>query len=527
MGELYLELLNSAKSMWRNRWLAVIAAWVFCALGWIFVLMLPDKYESQARIYVDTSSLLAPLLQGISVDSALEDKVVIMQRTLLSRPNIEQVMRMNDLDLSVDGPKEVEELINRLTDDIVVATTAQNLFTISYSDPRPKMAQSIVQSLLTIFVENNLGRSRTEMETARGFIEKQIADYERQLQAAEARRAAFMSKNSQFLSNEGSFSKKVAEGVLERRKATLELQDAITRRDEMSRQLGTIPARVESDDALQILAGQTGAGNSLGGRIADVERSLDSMLLHYTDKHPDVIAAQRLLANLKKQKAEAGPEQGGGLARPNPLYENVKIMLVQAETNIASLQRKVANAQAVEDENRKLMTESPRFEAELSDLDRDYTVLKTNYEVLLSRRESARISQAQEAETSTVQYRVIDPPVLPIVAATPNRPILYVVVLLVSLAGGAGLAFLRSTLHDSFVSSSQLGVFGLPVLGRISQVYSAVDELRQRKENWKFGFVTGSLAASYVVVSMIGPYLVTLLNRLDSQGLSSLFGGNI
>lgn len=524
MNEIYVEALNYAKGIWRNRWMAVITAWVVCVMGWAGVVLMPDQFESEARIYVDTNSLLAPLLKGISVDSDVADKVMIMQRTLLSRPNLEQVMRMNDLDLTVEGPKEVEALINRLAEKIKVETTAANLFSIRYANPNPKSAQAVVQSLLTIFVENNLGKSRVDMESARSFIEKQITDYERQLRAAEERRAVFMAKNGRYLSS-GSFAQKLESGVSDRRKATLELQDALTRRDELLRQLASIPPRVESDDALQILAGQAGSGNSIGARIAATERTLDSLLLQYTEKHPDVAATQRLLASLKKQQADA--PQGSGLGRPNPLYENVKIMLIEAETNIASLQRKVADAQSVEDENRKMMSEAPRVEAEFKDIDRDYTVLKANYDELLTRRESARISQAQEAETSTVQYRVIDPPLLPIVAASPNRPLLYALVLVLSIGAGGGIAFLRASLEDSIVSSSQLADFGFPVLGRITLVLTAVDELRNRKENWQFGLASGSLAASYILVSLVGPNLVTLAARLGGRSISAMFGGAV
>lgn len=525
MNEIIQEILRYAKSMWRYRWLSLIIAWAISVVGWSIVVTLPDQYESQARIYVDTGSLLAPLLRGIAVESNLDQEVTIMERTLLSRPNMEQVMRMNDLDLTTTSPVEVEALIEKLANKITIKAQTKNLFNIAYSNPDPRQAQAIVQSILTIFVENNLGKSRTDMESARGFIEKQIAEYERQLQDAEQRRAAFMAKNGQFLSG-GSFIAKLERGTADLRESRMLLQDAEIRRDELRRQLATIPERIQSTDAISVLANQQG-GNTIDSRIAAVEQNLDNLKLQFTDKHPDVLAAQRLLDALKTQKANQPPDAASSGAS-NPLFENVKIMLVETETNVASMQRRVAEAERSIEENRQLTQTAPGIEAELSDLDRDYSVLKGNYEALLARRESARISQAQEASSSAVQYRVIDPPQLPVKATSPNRPLLYIICLVLGLGAGGGVAFVLSTLNDSFVTSVQLTrALSLPVLGRVSLIRNATEELRIRRDYWKFGLATGGLMASLAFMVLIGPRLVNLADRLGDRGLFSFFGGSV
>ncbi|MFZ5834644.1 MAG: XrtA system polysaccharide chain length determinant [Pseudomonadota bacterium] len=524
MNEIITEVLSYAKAMWRYRWLSLIIAWAVSITGWIFVILLPDKFESEARIYVDTGSLLAPLLKGIAVENNLDQEVTIMQRTLLSRPNLEQVMRMNDLDLTATEPDEVEALLAGLARDISITAQTKNLFSIAYSHTNPRQAQSVVQSILTIFVENNLGESRTDMESARGFIEKQIAEYERQLRQAEQRLAEFKVKNGQYLVN-GSYAAKLEEGLAELRAAQIALQDAEIRRDELSRQLNTIPQQVDASDPLMMMAIRQN-GNTLEGRIAMAEQNLDNLKLQYTDKHPDVLSLQRLIAALKAQKEKEGPSSSTGAS--NPLYQNIKMLLVEAETNVASMQRRVTEAELVVEKNRQLAQTAPRIEAELSDLDRDYSVLKGNYEELLARRESARISQAQEASSSAVQYRVVDPPQLPIAAASPSRPLLYIISLLAGLAAGGGVAFLLVTLNDSFVSSAQLGkAFNLPVLGRISLQRSAAEELKIRRDYWKFGLASGGLMASLFVVVTIGPYLVNIAGRLGGGSFSSLFGGAV
>lgn len=525
MNEIYAVITLYAKTMWRYRWLSLVIAWVVTIAGWGVVLTLPNIYQSQARIYVDTGSLLAPLLKGIAVESNLDQEVLVMQRTLLSRPNMEQVMRMNDLDLTADSPKAVEALIEKLAGAIEIEAQTKNLFNITYSNPNPRLAQSVVQSILTIFVENNLGQSRTDMEAARGFIEKQIADYEAQLQAAEQRRAEFMAKNSQFLGS-GSFAAKLERNNNDLLEARMALQDAEIRRDELRRQLASIPERINSSDAIQVLANQQ-SGNTIDSRIAQAEQNLDSMKLQYTDKHPDVLSLTRLIESLKAQRDKQGPRAASsGIS--NPLYENVKIMLVEAETNAASLQRRVREAERMVERNREMTQTAPRIEAELSDLDRDYNVLKGNYEQLLARREAARISQAQEASTSTVQYRVIDPPQLPASAASPNRPLLYLVCLLLGLGAGTGTAFILTSLNDSFVSSSQLsGALKLPVLGKVSLIRTATEELKLRRDYWRFGLASGSLVVSLALIVLLGPRLAEFAGKLGGDAFSSLLTGSV
>jgi len=239
------------------------------------------------------------------------------------------------------------------------------------------------------------------------------------------------------------------------------------------------------------------------------------------------LSLTRLLQALKEQKAKQGPG-AASTGASNPLFENIKIMLVEAETNVASLQRRVKEAERVVERDRELTQTAPRIEAELTDLDRDYSVLKRNYEQLLARREAARISQAQEASTSAVQFRVIDPPQLPASATSPNRPLLYLVCLMLGLGAGVGAAFLLATLNDSFVSSAQLSEsMRLPVLGRVSMILTAAEQLQIRRDYWRFGFASGSLVATLGLITLLGPRLVNLAGWLGGGSFTSLFGGAV
>ena len=101
--------------MWKFRWPAIVVAWVVAAIGVMVVWRIPDQYEAAARIYVDTDSILKPLMTGLAVQPNVEQQINMLSRTLLSRPNIEKLIRMADLDLKNQSKNDQEALVERLS----------------------------------------------------------------------------------------------------------------------------------------------------------------------------------------------------------------------------------------------------------------------------------------------------------------------------------------------------------------------------------------------------------------------------
>src|SRR5207245_8818526 len=95
-------------AVWRRTWLGVATAWLVCTAGWIGVALVPTKYESTARVYLNADPLLTPLLKGLAADTDPTRQLDFMQRTLLSRPNLEQLVRLTDLDIGVSAAEQQE-----------------------------------------------------------------------------------------------------------------------------------------------------------------------------------------------------------------------------------------------------------------------------------------------------------------------------------------------------------------------------------------------------------------------------------
>src|SRR5215217_5939673 len=111
MDELVNQISTFAKGAWKHRWWGLLAAWIVAIIGSAVVLRIPDKYEASARIFVDTQSILKPLMSGLAVQPNVNQQVVMLSRTLINRPNVEKLVRMADLDLKVESKAEQEARI--------------------------------------------------------------------------------------------------------------------------------------------------------------------------------------------------------------------------------------------------------------------------------------------------------------------------------------------------------------------------------------------------------------------------------
>ena len=231
------EILRQAqvilRASWQRRRIGMLAAWIIGAIAAGVILRIPDKFEASARVYVDTQSILKPPMSGLAVQPNVEWQVMMVSRTLISRPNVEKLIRMADMDLNIKDKAAREELIERLTKTLVVqSTNRDNLYTIAYRDADPAKAQRVVQALVSIFVESSLGDKRQDSTTARKFIDDQIRGYEKKLEEAENRLKEFKLRNldMQMADDKGSVER-MSEIALNLQRAKLDLREAEQARD--------------------------------------------------------------------------------------------------------------------------------------------------------------------------------------------------------------------------------------------------------------------------------------------------------
>jgi polysaccharide chain length determinant protein (PEP-CTERM system associated) len=242
----------------------------------------------------------------------------------------------------------------------------------------------------------------------------------------------------------------------------------------------------------------------IDGRIDALKRNLDSLLQKYTDRHPDVTGARKIIAQLEEQKRDevkARQKAGGGKVistNVNPVLQQLKISLAEAEANVAALRARVTEYEARYTALRNTAKQQPEVEAEFTQLNRDYDIQKKNYETLVSRRESASMSESMESSTGVADFRVIDPPRVSPTPVAPNRLLILPLVLLGSFFVGAAISFVVTQLRPTVIDTRGLrAVTGLAVLGTVSMLKTDLDIRKEKRRLRAFFAALGALLMSY------------------------------
>ena len=510
MHEVIAQLQAAARGMWKYRWLGVLVAWVVALLGTVVVFRIPNQYEASARIHVDTQSILKPLMAGLAVQPDIDQQVSMLSRTLISRPNVEKLVRMADLDLKNQSKAQQDATIDELMKTLrITGTGRDNLYVLSYRDAEADKAKRAIQSLVSIFVESGLGATRNDAASAKVFINDQIKSYLTKLEEAEARLKEFRLRNVDLELGEGrDTASRLGELSNQLEKARLELRETENARDAAKAALTsekTQATNLSTQSLLQESAISV-ATPEIDARLDAQRRHLDSLLQRFTEQHPDVLSARRLVLDLEEQKrkevqvlrkaAMAAPPSmavvgagGGSLAA-----QELNRMLAMSEVQVAALRARVGEYTARYNHARASLKTAPQLEAEAAQLNRDYAIHKKNYEGLVARRESAAMSGDLDVASGLADFRLIDPPRVAPQPVWPNRLLLLALVLLAAIAGGLFAAFAGTQLRPVFFHADELRTkFDLPILGMVSAVVGDAETRQRRIDRLRFYGASGSL----------------------------------
>lgn len=485
MNEIYGQLIALANAAWKRRWSALAVAWVICALGWAFVVSRPETYTASTRIFLDTATFLKPLLEGLAIERDVTTELEVMRQTLTTRSNLEKVARLTDLDVLATTPVQMERLIDGLRARTKVETDGRFLLTIKYQDIDPVRARDVVEAIGRTFIENNLGSTREEIESAQIFLDRQIALYERELVAAERRLARFKEERLSKLPDQTNYRFRIDELRSQLEEAQANLKRARTRQAQLRYRLEQAPASVEN---LQII---------------EAEQELARLRSLYTEKHPEVIAARRKLDILRLQPpARSFSPTTAGAGEAAREQASLEVALSEAEADVAAYADQVGRLKNRLTRLEESAAEIPGVEAELAELDRDYDVIKIKHAELLARREQARISRDREEGTRRIDYEIVDPTRIPALPDGPSRAILISVVFAVAVGSGIGAAFLLSQARPTFSDPWQLReAFGLAVLGTVSLAQSA------RQHGWQVAKLSTFAACALLLLGTYGVVL--------------------
>jgi polysaccharide chain length determinant protein (PEP-CTERM system associated) len=532
-------VFDEMRGAWRFRWVALITAFIVALVGWAVVFALPDRYEAEARVFVDTRTALKPALQGLTIDQNVDAQINYVRQSLLEGPQLERIAKeAGVLPPSVTDERARAKILEMLSDRIVLGvfsagsqgderSTAGTIYTFHYTDGERARSLRVVESLLKTFVVETLGGKREGSQHAQQFLETQIKDYEQRLSAAEDKLAAFKKKNVGLMpSDQGGYFAQLQKEVDAAKKAESDLSVAMSRRDELAKQL-------HSDSVISAAGNSAASGGRGGGggsdtlsRIQETQARLDELLLKYTDKHPDVIATRATLdelkqrratelANLRRGDASAIASSGAG---NNPVYQNMQLELNKVDVEIAALRRELAQHQGTVADLRQRLNSAPQVEAEYQQLNRDYDVNKAQYTALLESYQKARLGERAD-NAGSVRFEIVLPPTSPLVPVWPKRTLLLALIWLAALGAGGGIAYGLHTLKpilSSVRAVNELTAF--PVLGMVSAAFPTAEKKKFWRHVWRIS------AASACLVVALGIALVLNASgaRLSIHAIQSL-----
>jgi polysaccharide chain length determinant protein (PEP-CTERM system associated) len=507
VNQQFEKLQSLMRSAWRNRWHGLLAAWLVGVVGAIVIYAIPERYEASARVYVDTQTVLKPLMRDLAVQPDIELQVSMLARTLISRKNVETVIANLDFQDEIGKRGGQDALVDGLLRAIRLEVQGRNLYRIAYKDVNPQRAEKLVANFVALFVDTGVGDSRKDTEEARKFIDEQIKTYESKLAESENRLKEFKMRNFGYAVGGGrgdQFGQMTAISD-EVRKLRIDLRAAEQSRDSLRRELSAEnPVLTVAADAALAAAAQR--PSEIETRLEVQQRQLDELLRRFTENHPDVIAARRLITQLESQRRqELETKRAQELAASktnaptNPVYQKIKISLAEAEAQVAALRARVNDQQGRLDELRNAAIKVPKVEAELAQLNRDYDIVRKNYEQLVARRESAAISGKVDESSQLAVFKVVEPPRVAAKPSFPNRVTLIPLLLAAALGAGVvvagGIAQLVPTFDDL---RSLREVSKRPVLGTVSVVAGPSATHRLVGERLAFTLGAAGLAVLHI-----------------------------
>ena len=487
MQEVLDEIRSALHTVWNRRWVALAVAWAICILGWLAVAFIPNSYESRARIYVELEDILSEQLD-ISGDG--KQAITKVRQTLISAVNLERVVRDTKLGDKVATDAEMQSAVQNLTETIVVESEQDNLFEItatigksSLSDAEnAALARDVVQSLIDIFRESNIAGNRGDVADTIAFLDEQLDERKRELEAAEQRRLAFEAQYPDLIGGSGTVTGRLQGMRTEMRGIDADIAAAQSALAAINGQIASTPRSI-----------MTANSGGARGALMQAQSQLAAMRARgLTDSHPDVQAIQRQISALRDQAASEPAGAGGS---PNPAYTSLQSIRAERQANVQALQARKAALQSDISALIAAQADEPAVAAEANRISRDYEVLKDKYDELLKNREEMRLRGQVETERSAFQFEVIDPPTAPRNPAAPNRPLLLLGVLIVGLGGGAGLAFVMAQLNSSFTTADKLErTLDLPVIGTISRSMTQATRQHEKLRLKQFLAGVGGLA---------------------------------
>ena len=381
--------------------LFLVVAYLFLAVGIVW----PKSYTTRVVLFADVTNIIEPLLKGraeiTKIDRSEQASEVIYTRRIMLETG-----KQAGLIKGAIPEDEQDVIVKQLRDGVTVARERnENYVQLSYTATNPDKSFEILNAVVNVFIEDTAKRKRDESVGAYNFIDAQVQTYKKQLESAEEKLKEFKSKNTD--GSEDAVSSRIAQLRQEVEGLKISIEETQSRINTIQQQLNTegqyLQAKGQVDDMRQ--------------RRQTLSGQLEQMLLSYQENYPDVVSLRAQISELDAAIGKiqsSGDVFGSSDKVQNPLYEELRKQLADADVSLRSQKRRMQSLLSLQDDEFARQQRIAANQANLSDLTRDYDVTKKVYEEMLQRKETARVSMTLDIEGQGVSYRIQEPAAFPL-----------------------------------------------------------------------------------------------------------------
>jgi polysaccharide chain length determinant protein (PEP-CTERM system associated) len=451
--------------------------------------ILPRKYQASSTIFIE-KNVISELVKGITVSPSMEDTIKVLTYAITSRTLLTKVVDNLEMNLQHGSKASNDEIVKDLQKRIEVSVKDKgSLFIISFSDSNPRIARDVVNTLVRLYIEENLSSKRGESYEATSFLSEQIGTFKEKLDKAETAVNQYKSEKGGIIAIDEA---KLFEGISLAQQKLHELE--IQRRQ------------------LEATRQDLAKGNApLRGTLSALQKQLEELQAKYTDSYPEII---RVKAEIESLKSQISNSKGQTISTPELTRVEAQINALRASEE--SLRRYIGTNQAT-------LRNIPSAKAGLEQLQIEKENQKNLYNALVARHGQSEVGKQMEVQDKSMTFRVVDPAILPAKPASPNRLMIMLGGIVAGLGGAFGILFLLDSMNSSLKSSDAARQFGLPVLAVIPKIDEPALIARQRKRNLRLFAVAGIyflLLLCFPLMELLQvPYMDKILDRITAAAV--------
>ncbi|HWR37603.1 MAG TPA: XrtA system polysaccharide chain length determinant [Clostridia bacterium] len=473
----------------RRRWWLLVPAFLVWTVVFGVSWFVPSEYKSETVILVEQQKVPEQYVVP-NVSSDMQQRLQSMTQQILSRTRLLKIIEDFKLYPSLRGRKAPDELVDRMREDISIelvrAGNRNDLtaFKIYYSASNPLVAQQVTNQLTTLFIDENLRAREQQSQGTTDFLERQVDSARQNLEQQEARLRDFKLRYLGQLPAQLQPNVQILSGLQGQLVAATGARDrAVQQNTYLTSLISQYKSTTSSKDGKDADLSGIGAAASADQQLETLRVQLAELQSRYTNQHPDVLKLQQQISEterLREKMATEPPKFSASDGKITPLAQlNSQLKANQLEIQSTDKEIKLLQGHIAEYQGRLNIT--PLREQQISDLSRDYEQSKANYESLLAKKMQSSLATSLEKRQQGEQFRIIDPPSLPIKPTSPNR-------LLWSLGGlvvGLGLAFCATAVLevlDDRLRGEQdlLETLRLPIIAEIPRLETSAEAASKR-----------------------------------------------